>query len=369
MPLFDPQTLGSIKAKISISSVIGRYVTWDAKKTRQIRGDWWANCPFHGEAHPSFHCEDNKGRYHCFGCGASGDHFSFLVEHAGLTFPQAVAELARDAGITLPNQDRLTPEQERERAARLEAQRIEHERQKVEAAALEAAEREETRENAYRIWKSCQPVIGTEGEAYLRGRGLSLPLEPYSKSIRYAPRLRHPNGNYYSALVCAVTGMDGCFKAIWRTHLDGHGKKAGLNGSTKMGWGPASGGAIWLGEPAARINTVEGLETGLSVLSMIGGREPVAVCMSTTGLVLFEPPLCVRTILCWPDGDIDKIRMVKGAEKFVESPGVKAGREHIAKMKELGLKAGMQPTVKNTRDYCDIWNGARRMMSPEHVGA
>ncbi len=52
------------------------------------RGDFWACCPFHNEKTPSFHVEDRKGRYHCFGCKASGDIFTFLVEKEGLSFPR-----------------------------------------------------------------------------------------------------------------------------------------------------------------------------------------------------------------------------------------------------------------------------------------
>ena len=66
------------------------------------RGDHWACCPFHGEKSPSFHCEDRKGRYHCFGCGVTGDHFRFLVELDGLAFPEAVERVADMAGIALP---------------------------------------------------------------------------------------------------------------------------------------------------------------------------------------------------------------------------------------------------------------------------
>ena len=90
-------------------------VTWDKRKSNPGRGDFWACCPFHGEKTPSFHAEDRKGRYHCFGCGVSGDHFTFLVEQEGLSFPDAVAQLAAEAGIPLPERD---PESERREAER-----------------------------------------------------------------------------------------------------------------------------------------------------------------------------------------------------------------------------------------------------------
>ena len=95
---FPPAFLDDIRARIPISQVVGRKVTWDKRKSNPGRGDYWACCPFHGEKTPSFHAENRKGRYHCFGCGVSGDHFTFLVEQEGLSFPDAVAQLAAEAG-------------------------------------------------------------------------------------------------------------------------------------------------------------------------------------------------------------------------------------------------------------------------------
>ena len=80
---FRPAFLDEIRDRVPISSVVGRRVTWDRRKTKRRAATMWACCPFHGEKSPSFHCEDKKGRYHCFGCGVSGDHFRFLTELDG----------------------------------------------------------------------------------------------------------------------------------------------------------------------------------------------------------------------------------------------------------------------------------------------
>ena len=61
-------------------------MSWDRRKSNPSRGDWWGCCPFHNEKTPSFHVEDRKGRYHCFGCKASGDVFKFLIEKEGLSW-------------------------------------------------------------------------------------------------------------------------------------------------------------------------------------------------------------------------------------------------------------------------------------------
>lgn len=69
-------------------------------------------CPFHAEKTPSFSVNPAKQIFYCFGCGAGGNVFSFLMKHEGITFPEAVKELANRHGITLPT-PKLTPEQKR----------------------------------------------------------------------------------------------------------------------------------------------------------------------------------------------------------------------------------------------------------------
>src|SRR4249920_3777287 len=61
-----------------------------------------ACCPFHSEKTPSFTVSPTKQFYHCFGCGAHGTAIGFLMEYAGKTFPDAVEDLARDAGLEVP---------------------------------------------------------------------------------------------------------------------------------------------------------------------------------------------------------------------------------------------------------------------------
>jgi DNA primase len=114
---FPPSFLDEIRDRVPISAVIGQRVSWDRRKTNAARGDFWACCPFHGEKTPSFHCEDKKGRYHCFGCGVSGDHFRFLTELDGLGFPEAVERIADMAGVAMPARDEAAEQRERQRAS------------------------------------------------------------------------------------------------------------------------------------------------------------------------------------------------------------------------------------------------------------
>ncbi len=102
---YPPHILDAIRARLAISDIVGPHVQWDRRKSNPGRGDFWACCPFHQEKTPSFHADNRRGRYYCFGCQASGDHFTFLTEKEGLSFPEAVERLAADAGVTLPERD------------------------------------------------------------------------------------------------------------------------------------------------------------------------------------------------------------------------------------------------------------------------
>ena len=78
---------------------------WDQRKSNQGKGDMWAPCPFHHEKTASFHVDDRKGFYYCFGCHAKGDAISFVRETENVSFVEAVEILAREAGMPVPKQD------------------------------------------------------------------------------------------------------------------------------------------------------------------------------------------------------------------------------------------------------------------------
>lgn len=114
---FDNRLLDDIRNRLTLSDIVGRRVTWDRRKTQPGRGDFWACCPFHEEKSPSFHVDDRRNRYKCFGCGASGDHFKFVMETEGLSFPETVERLAEQAGVALPAPDPQAARREQKRAS------------------------------------------------------------------------------------------------------------------------------------------------------------------------------------------------------------------------------------------------------------
>ena len=97
--------LDELRTRITLSSVVGKKVTWDMRKSNMAKGDFWAPCPFHQEKNASFHVDDRKGFYYCFGCHAKGDALTFVKEQENLSFMEAVEVLAREAGMSVPARD------------------------------------------------------------------------------------------------------------------------------------------------------------------------------------------------------------------------------------------------------------------------
>ncbi len=100
-----PGFLDELRSRSSLARVVGRKVMWDARKSNQGKGDMWAPCPFHQEKTASFHVDDKKGYYYCFGCQAKGDAISFVRETENVGFMEAVEILAREAGMSMPAPD------------------------------------------------------------------------------------------------------------------------------------------------------------------------------------------------------------------------------------------------------------------------
>ncbi|MBA3059595.1 MAG: DNA primase [Gammaproteobacteria bacterium] len=146
-----PQTfVQELLARADVVEIVGRYV-----QLKKGGANFMGLCPFHGEKSPSFSVSPSKQFYHCFGCGKSGDAISFLMEHAGMSFVEAVQDLAQQYGLQVPEDD-ASP-QDRARAL---AQR---QKQSTLNSVLEKAA------DAYKKQLKESP----RAVDYLKGRGLS----------------------------------------------------------------------------------------------------------------------------------------------------------------------------------------------------
>jgi DNA primase len=104
-----------IRSKVSIAEVVSQYVTLTMRG-----GRLWGLCPFHQEKTPSFTVQEEKGYYHCFGCGKGGSVFNFLMEVEHISFLEAVSRLAEKAGVTLQQESDTERERRGEREALFE---------------------------------------------------------------------------------------------------------------------------------------------------------------------------------------------------------------------------------------------------------
>ena len=139
----------TLKQQADIVRIVGDYVRLKKAGAQNYSG----LCPFHGEKTPSFSVHATRQFYHCFGCGASGDVFSFVQKIENITFPEAVRQVAQKMGVPLPKVAYSSPEEARDakhRTALLEIQ---------EAACV--------------FFQDClKRPEGTEAREYLKGRGL-----------------------------------------------------------------------------------------------------------------------------------------------------------------------------------------------------
>lgn len=109
---YPDEVIEEVRSSNNIVDIIGGYVRLQKKGS-----SYFGLCPFHNEKSPSFSVSPNKQMYYCFGCGAGGNVFTFIMEYENQTFPEAVKILADRAGLALPEAE-LTEEQKRERNKR-----------------------------------------------------------------------------------------------------------------------------------------------------------------------------------------------------------------------------------------------------------
>ena len=148
--MIPPAFIHDLLARVDIVDLIGRHV-----QLKKGGANLSGLCPFHAEKSPSFTVSPSKQFYHCFGCGASGDAIRFLTEYSGMTFVDAVRDLAQQVGMMVPQED--SSPAEREQAAARQARRA-----TLADVLAKAAE-------AYRKHLKASP----RAIDYLKGRGLS----------------------------------------------------------------------------------------------------------------------------------------------------------------------------------------------------
>ena len=147
MGRFGDDKIEEVRSRADIVEIVGAHV-----RLRRAGRHFVGLCPFHNEKTPSFSVNAERGFFHCFGCGAGGSVFNFIMRVEGLTFPEAVRSLARKYGVTLPEHDVSGPAAG-EREAMLKANEV-------------AAEF-----FAHVLWNTTDGALARD---YLKSRGISV---------------------------------------------------------------------------------------------------------------------------------------------------------------------------------------------------
>ena len=150
MSLIPQDFIQELLGRTDIAEVVGRSV-----QLKKAGTNFKGLCPFHSEKSPSFTVSSSKQFYHCFGCGAHGTAIGFLMDHLGLTFPDAVRELASQAGMTVPEAPQDPQQAQQAREQRSLKQTL-----------------QEVLEQANRFYRD-QLRDAKRAVSYLKGRGLS----------------------------------------------------------------------------------------------------------------------------------------------------------------------------------------------------
>ena len=146
-----PQSfLSELLARVDVVEVVGKYV-----QLKKGGANFMGLCPFHGEKSPSFSVSPTKQFFHCFGCGKNGNAIGFLMEHTGMTFIEAVKDLAQQVGMQVPEEQQSPEDRARAQAAKAKQDSL--------TDVLEKAG------ESYREHLKTSP----RAVAYLKGRGLS----------------------------------------------------------------------------------------------------------------------------------------------------------------------------------------------------
>lgn len=254
-------------------------------KLQRTGNEFKACCPFHPDRSPSFTIFADGERFHCFGCGASGDVLDYVQRAHGIGLVDA-ANMLGSGRLAVATISRPAP-----------------------------AERTNRVGEALAIWDMSVPAARTPAEAYLASRGITLPLPP---SVRFS-RLPYGSSGLLPCLVASVQDAEDAVTGIQRTYLAGDGRGKAAVAKPKLSLGKVSGGAIRLGKlnGGSTITVCEGIEDGATLWQALS--EPVWVAAGASMLPAMQFPACVRSIIIGADNDdAGAIAAQKAAKAFTD---------------------------------------------------
>lgn len=276
----------ALKAHLRMSGVVGAAIKL-TKTGREFKG----LCPFHHEKTPSFTVVDEKEWAHCFGCGWHGDIFRFAMDLHGIGF--------RDAWRGLANEDlpSWTPQ---ERAV---------------AQAEERLDQLRNEEDARRFYKEGVDVAGTDGEVYLRARGITVSM-PATVRFGLIPSWRNKEtgewGRKRPALIFGAEDLTGAIVGVQRVFFQDDDARLG-KADCKLSLGNIRGSVCRLGPAEATVILPEAPEDGLSIMQE-GPGFPVWIPFGTSMMPQVQfPPIVKRVIIARQNNTAGRVASNKAA--------------------------------------------------------
>jgi len=322
----SPEHIAAARQRAHLSEMIGKHVAL-TRRGAELTG----LCPFHQEKTPSFTVRDDKGFYHCFGCGAHGDAIGWRMQFGGESFYEAVNALAGSRPLT--------------------GREAEH-REKNRAEA-EERRRRYLAETALSIWHAARPIAGTPGEGYFRGRGITLDLPPTLRFLDRCLRGTREEGEFLPAVICAVKDSAERLVAVHRLYLDPASLRTTprkvTHGIEKALLGSPGDGAIRLAPAAPSMGRCEGVETGLSIQQEKGVAVWSAISAGQMPKMWLPPSVeavvtfADRDPVCWREGPL-----------YGKRPGEHFAQLAAAADRKAGRRALIDVPPGNKADFNDV---------------
>ncbi len=296
-----------LKAEVSITAVAAQ-----ATDLKPVGGEMRGLCPLHDENTASFHVNETKGVYNCFGCGAGGDVVDLFSRLHRVGFVEACTCLAGSEAQpmrTIPPED-------------------------------EAVRKVLARRRAAEEWRRAGPIEGTYAETYLLTRGVGSGV-PGSLRFGTVPRFWHDDGREgvrHPAMVAALQDENGKVVGVHRTFVDRDGRKV-RRGEPRLALGRVRGCAVRLGPVAPRIMLCSGIEDGLALRMMFPGAT-IWVTPGDANMPHVRMPRGIWHVTVCGDADAPGIAAVAATRAALAAKGIQTD--------ELFPRAG-------TKDFNEEW--------------
>lgn len=293
------RAIDDAKARHRLSDIVGRRTKLKRRGAREMVG----LCPFHDERSPSFEVNDDKGTYYCHGCGASGDHMTFLTKADGMTFAQAFEALTGD---TFP---------------------VVSEAERAQRKQLAAAATERRIQAGRRVWSRAVSVAGTLAETYLRERGIRMRL-PNTVRFTRLDYIDQETGEVIASdvpvLVCALQDAAGEIVGVQRIYLSADGKAKLDVPKPKMSLGIIVGSAFRAaGNDIGNETSVvicEGPEDGLTLAQELA--LPIMVACGTSLMPRIALPETIVSAIVAGDNNAPGRAAVTATEQALNAKGI-----------------------------------------------